>query len=181
MCALIARKVYTAGLLIKLSESKTMENSLDSIIKDIYASFCEELPNGILLKWNTNRFYNDFKKIFSDYEVINQTDFNYSYCNSYDIILEKNEKNKTILTVKVSYVSKAFALHIIRYFDRTHGKILYEDSSRQYKTSANLIKNYLIKKGFREISGEEQNIEIKNINLELAELATLGKCLFDDF
>lgn len=58
----------------------------DEIILEIQRKFKNACPSGILLEWDRNRFYDLLLPLFVGYKVKNQTDFNYSYCNSFDIV-----------------------------------------------------------------------------------------------
>lgn len=155
---------------------------LDAIIREVQVRYSEGCPNGILLRWDIDRFYQDLLKIFSDYKVSNETDFNYSYCNSYDVFLRKDEKSRSwVLTIKASFIYDAFTLHITRYKSSRGGDVVPLHQCAEFASAITRARSFFSAKGFREINASEMGIEIKGVNLELAKVATVGKCLFDDF
>lgn len=155
---------------------------LEAIIREAQVRYSKGCPNGILLRWETDRFYQDLVEIFSDYKVSNETDFNYSYCNSYDVFLGKDEKSRSwILTIKASFICDAFTLHITRYKNPRGGDVVPIHQCGEFASAVVKVRNFFNDKGFREIDTFEMDVEIEGVNLELAKVATVGKCLFDDF
>ena len=155
---------------------------LSSVIEKIHLKYSDSYPNGIQAGWDMNRFFKALILIFSGYKLTNQTDFNYSFCNSYDVVLDKNtDGSSSMLTIKVSYICDVFSLHMTRHGNRRKTQFVPLNSCNEFKNKAELARAFLIDKGFREIQPEEMDVEIDGIELELAEIATVGKCLFDDF
>lgn len=155
---------------------------LASIIEEIQRSYSESYPNGLLEGWDTKRFSQILELIFSDCKFSNQTDFNYSNCNSYDVELgESEDDGYLVLTIKISYICDAFSLHVIRYINRKCGGVIPLHNCNEYLDKMVATRNVFLGKGFREIKPDEMDIEVEGVELELAEVATVGKCLFDDF
>lgn len=153
------------------------------IILEIQRIFSNSCPNGFLLGWNKNRFFSSLKSICKDLEVINETDFNYSYCNSYDIRqkIDTSENNYNI-TLKASFILAAYSLYVTKYSNNgKSGEIMLEIDSPEIKTTLVKIKRFIENEGFLEIKSEDMDAIIPDVNLELATVATIEKCLFDDF
>lgn len=155
---------------------------LEVLIREIQRKYSGSYPNGIMDSWDLERYSQHFAQLFSNYEVLNQTDFNYSYCNSYDVILGAGkETTSNILTIKASFIYDAYSLHITRYSEKLNGKVIPLDLCSEFKNEVDTVRIFFESRGFREIQADEMDVEINGIELELSEVATVGKCLFDDF
>ncbi len=156
---------------------------LNVLIIDIQKKFSNGCPNALLLGWDRNRFFQIFLSLFVGFKVINETDFNYSYCNSYEIELGKNVCDEIfILTLKVSFIVDAYTIHVTKYSsNRRTGVVIPYEECLEYVDEIGKAKTFLEGKEFIEIQDNEMDIFLENIDLELAEKATVGKCLFDDF
>lgn len=155
---------------------------LNSIIEEIQRKYSDSYPNGLLAGWDMNRFFQTLVLIFSGCKLSNQTDFNYSYCNSYDVVLGKSTDGSSfILTIKASYIYDAFSLHVTQYVSRRGGEVVPLQNCNEFIDKVELARDFFVDKGFREIQPDEMDVEIDGVDLELAEVATVGKCLFDDF
>jgi len=157
--------------------------TLYNLISDIQNKFSEGCPNGFLLEWDVNRFFHALLSLFDGYKVINDTDFNYSYCNSYDVELGEDENNDVfILTLKASFISDAYTIHITRYSsDRRNGVVIPYENCLEYESEIAKVKGFIENEGFVEVQSNEMDVVVENVELELAGPATVGKCLFDDF
>lgn len=152
-------------------------------IKTIQTQFKKGCPNGNLLEWDRNRYSASIKRVSKKCKVINQTDFNYAYCNTYEIRPKSlNEKYIYELTLSISFIVNAFVYHWTRYtLDMKKGKVIpISEIEVEYDPTDELIK--LMKEyGYTEVVSEWFDRQIENVQLELAENATLGKCLFHDY
>ncbi|MCW8127426.1 hypothetical protein [Microbulbifer halophilus] len=155
---------------------------LDLVVENIRRKFSKGCPSGIMIGWDVSRFFSALKSVFKGYTVLNQTDFNYSYCNTYDVNLGNNASGHYfVLTIKVSYIYDAFTMHITRYISRRSGEVVTFDQCNEYKELVEKVRSFLADKAFREIQSDEMDVEVEGVELELAEVPTVGKCLFDDF
>ncbi len=155
------------------------------LVTEIKKKFNSEFtPNGILLNWDRNRFYSDLQLLISEHEILNQTDFNYSFCNSFDIKINAKKNHGEIykLTLKISFILDFFSTHLTRYVSYGRmGKVVSIDSVSEAKLICDKLKSYLSEMGFEELSVDAVDVEVPGVQLELAQKATIGKCLFDDF
>jgi len=158
-----------------------MEN--DELIDEIKKMYLDGRPNGFLLEWDVNRFFEELVLLFIDHKVSNDTDFNYSFCNSYNIALGNTSDNeKYVLTVKASFIADSYIVHITRYSkSKRNGKVVSIEECQEYASELALVREFMTKKGFVETPRNMIDLHVDGIELELAELATLGKCLYDDY
>jgi len=155
------------------------ENSIESI-QNAFSNGC---PNGALLGWDANRFYESLTKLFYEFSISNETDFNYSYCNSYDIAVGNGEQGENfVITVKISFIIDAYRMQLTEYSkDKKSGKVIdFEDLNEGTRFAEN-VRSFFEDRGFTEVADEELTHIVENVHLELADLATVGKCLFDDY
>lgn len=153
-----------------------------SLIRDINNAYSTAIPNGFLLGWDENRFFTELKFLFSDLKVINTTDFNYSFCNTYEIDLGEKGNTSFILTLKISFIANAFVLYVTEYSKNLkYGKVLFQEESDEQLEYLNRVQNFMFEKGFIEPSNEDLDVIIQDVHLELADISTIDKCLFDDF
>ena len=151
-----------------------------SIVKNKFGDGC---PNGFLLEWDVNRYHSSIKEICRNCKVTNQTDFNYAYCNTYEIRPEtRNTKFIYELTLNISFIVDAFSLHWTKYTTnlKKGGVISSNEIEVEYDPTDGLIK-FLEKNEYQEVKSDWFEINIDDVQLELAEKATLGKCLFHDY
>ena len=157
--------------------------STDQLVLEVRKIFGESCPDGNLLAWDENRFLPSLTKLCTDCKVVNSTDFNYSYCNSFEIESNVNlPEHVYILTFKTSFILEAYSLHVTRYsMDRKRGKVVAEDECVELTPIIGIVKQFAEKEGLQEIGDTDHDVVIDGISLELSDVATLGKCLFDDF
>lgn len=150
--------------------------------KESFASGC---PNGILLGWDVERFFDELKCACPAQKIRNLTDFNYSYCNKYEIVPEQVPGNGRHFeaTASFSFVCNAFSFHWTSYsLDRKRGKVVPDELlPKEIDNPRQTLIDFAKEKGFDEIDNNWMELEIDGIELELADTATLGKCLFDDY
>ncbi len=157
--------------------------STDQLVQEVRKQFGESCPNGTLLAWNENRFFPSLTKLCAECKVNNCTDFNYSYCNSFEIEPSVTLKEHVyIVTFKTSFVLDVYSLHVTRYSkDRRHGKVVREQECADLMPIMETIRQFAEREGFQELRSTDHDVIIDGISLELSDVATLGKCLFDDF
>lgn len=157
--------------------------ALSILIGDIQRKFSNGCPNGFLLEWDANRFFQDLLSLFLGFKVTNDTDFNYSYCNSFDIELGKNNEGKIfVLTLKISFIIDAYTVHITRYSSNQRaGNVISIEGCLEYSGAVEKVRSFMEAQGFIEVQDDDMAHFVENVELELAERATVGKCLFDDF
>jgi hypothetical protein len=155
----------------------------DEIISEIQRKFKSSCPSGILLRWDRNRFYDSLVPLLAGYKVKNQTDYNYSYCNTFDIELNTigSSGQRYKITLKTSFIVDGYAIHLTEYSNnRKQGKVIPVESVHEALFVIEKIKAFIEQRGFQKIDNEF-NTAVPGVDLELAEIATIGKCLFDDF
>jgi len=152
-------------------------------IENIQNAFSDGCPNGSLLGWDANRFYEPLVKIFNGLSVSNETDFNYSYCNSYDIALSTGTQGEIfIVTIKVSFIIDAYRMQLTEYSkDKKAGRVIEFEGLSDSLYFVDNVRSFFADRGFIEIADEALNNKIEDVQLELADVATVGKCLFDDY
>ncbi len=152
----------------------------DSLVRQVRERFQSGKTNGFLMKWEANRFHEKLKALCEDFRVVNQTDFNYSYCNSYEIEPYIHRTGgQYVLTVKFSFIADVFSVHLTKYsHNRKVGFVVPE---HELPELPRLIRDFAIFEGFEEIDGVDHNLLVDGVELELSQISTLGKCLFDDF
>lgn len=156
---------------------------LDDWISTVKSKFGDGCPNGFLLEWDANRFYSSIIEICRKCKVINQTDFNYAYCNTY-VIRPGTKTGNFIyeLTLNISFIVDAFSFHWTRYTPnlKKGGVISTNEIEVEYDPTDSLIE-FLEKNQYQEVQPDWFDLNIDDVQLELAEEATLGKCLFHDY
>jgi hypothetical protein len=166
---------------------KTPKNfMLDKIIRDVKDAFKNEHPNGMLLGWDDERFYQELSDLTKKGELVDQTDFNYSFCNtfSYYYYPFDKDKNYEMATLKISFVSNVFDIRWWKYRNRGRSpRIIESPENYVSKEWEQQVKAFFEKKGFVKCLPEWHSLHIEGIDLELSEKGkvTLGKCLFDDY
>jgi len=158
-------------------------NDINEIINSIQEVFKDEIPNGIKLGWDRTRHFSTVKNLCTKYEIKNCTDFNYSFCNAYEILVIRDLKHfDYTLTVKISFIIKAYIIFLSRYSKNTNkgGLIdikLHSEAQQLYED----IKCHFDNIGFYEIDDSIINKQVSNVQLELADIVTIENCLFDDY
>lgn len=155
----------------------------DQLVFEVRKKFAESRPNGVVLEWDENRFFLPLKELFENCKVVNCTDFNYSYCNSYEIEpIPQPQEYDYVLTFKTSFVLDVYSLHIARYSkDRKSGQVVKDDEYAALLPTISKVRLFAERQGFQEVNGRDQDVIVDGVSLELSGVATLGKCLFDDF
>lgn len=157
----------------------------DSVIKDIQMAFKDGVPNGILLGWDEDRFYQDLLILTQRGEIVNRTDFNYSFCNTYYYHhSNKHSKTQEKATLQISFVSNVFQI----YWDKSlkhsssMARRIKEPENNESKEWEKAVKGFMKQRGFEEFLIDWYNLPIDGIELELSEKdeVTVGKCLFEE-
>lgn len=155
----------------------------DEIVSEIQRKFRNSCPSGMLLGWDKNRFYDLLLSLFVEYNVQNQTDFNYSYCNSFDIEMRTRRPSGQLckVTLKISFIVDAYIVyHTALSKGKKRKKVIPCERISEAQLHIEKIKQFMEQKGFQEIMDDEYDIIVPSVELELAEIATIGRCLFDD-
>lgn len=156
---------------------------LDNWISEVKLAFQHERPNGNILNWDSDRYFFNIKDKCIGCEIQNLTDFNYSYCNTYQVIPETNSsKYSYVLVIKISYIVHAYSIYWVRYSKNLErGSVIGSEQLDVSNNPETKILDFMHKNNFYELKNEWSEIPISNVELELSEVATLEKCLFDDF
>src|SRR5688500_18859647 len=86
------------------------------LIQEVRNAFQFGPPNGLELNWDASRFFSSLESLCSSCKVLNSTDFNYSYCNTFDIEPENMGVDcRYVLTAKFSFVAPAYSVHVTKY------------------------------------------------------------------
>ena len=158
-------------------------NTINSMILQVQEAFKNGCPNGIILAWDRDRLFHDLEQVCRGFKVTNYTDFNYSYCNTFDIEpIGDSSDYIYVVTFKVSFVCDAYSVHVTKYSkDRRRGEVVSENECASLVPILAVVRGFAEDRGFCEITGQDHDIVIEGIDLELSDVATLGKCIFDDF
>ena len=158
-------------------------STIAMLVEDVRRAFRFGIPNGLKLNWNADRFFPQIKRICEKCHVVNGTDFNYSYCNSFDVEpTEMEGGNRYVLNVKFSFIAPAYSIHTTKYSrDKKLGRVVQESERPAILSLAHSVRDFAKQAGFQEVDGRSHDIVVDGVQLELSEVATLGKCLFDDF
>lgn len=158
---------------------------LNHWITRIRTLFGPEPPSGWLLGWNDERYFDDFAALLKSYgELVNETSFDYSFCNSYVLYVgDRSNESFESLTISLSFVADAFQLIWSGYRSFGRKGSVFNSQSDFHIEIENRCRGFAQKLGFIECSPEVFNMPIKGVRLELSgkENVTVGKCLFDDF
>lgn len=156
----------------------------DSLIKEIHSTFNNGIPNGMLLGWDEERFYTELLNLSQNGKIVNATDFNYSFCNTYYFYYppERSKVNEKA-TLQISFISNVFQIYWGKYLK--HSSIERRIQEPEYAESKDWEKNvkaFMKQRGFEEFLDELYNLPIDGIELELSEKdeVTIGKCLFEE-
>ena len=159
-------------------------NNLKYILRVIKKRYQYGVPNGVLLKWDRNRFKSNIQKVIGKNYVLEQhtTDFDYEFCNSYSIKIDIN-LYIYCLNLNISFIGDFYEINWSSMKKRTKQiKHSIRINNFELINIENIIDNFFKKRGFIKISDDIYNIKIEGIELELSELdeVTIGKCLFND-
>lgn len=149
------------------------------ILEVINQKFGSGIPNGFLLGWDADRFLIDFKSIIgNDFKLINQTDFSYSYCNSYDILIDRT----LVLTIQISFIVDLYSIHLTKYStDRKQGKVIPLSPSITNNQRIKKLIKFLENNKFEEISDIQYSFEVEDLSLELADKPIIANFIFEDY
>lgn len=156
---------------------------VEQILLEVKSAFKVAPPNGDILGWDRERYYKDFARLAEICKVSNDTDFNYSFCNSYNAEFKTNKDSYIyVVTVKISFITNVYSIHVTQYSrDKKSGKVVSVYPHLELTLLIKKITSYLLGKGFMALKAEWADLKVNGVSLELSEEATLGKCLFDDF
>lgn len=161
-----------------------IQNTIPEIwINTVREKFSNGVPNGWLLNWDSERFSKELKELSNEFEFINSTSFDYAFCNSYNLFFPSQaSENYEMATIEISFIVDAYQIFWTEYFDYgKRGKVIPATTSKKSKAVEIRIRSFLNEKGFTDCLLDWSEINIQNIQLELSEKATLGKCLFVDY
>ncbi len=158
---------------------------LNSIINNIRDAFKNGVPNGSLQGWDFERFWQELINLTEIGEIVNATDFNYGFCNTYFYYHpSKKTKNYEMATFEISFVSNVFQIYWTKYSDSGKiGNVIESPENHESKEWEKKVREFIKQKGFEECTTEFYNLPIDGVELELSgkDHVTLGKCLFIDY
>jgi len=157
----------------------------DYVIKEIQSAFKDGIPNARLLGWDEERFYTDLINLSRSGKIVNATDFNYSFCNTYYYHYYPSEQSKAHekATLQISFVSNVFQIYWDKFLKHSSvARRILEPENTESKDWEKAVKGFMKQSGFEEFLIEWYNLPIDGIELELSKKdeVTLGKCLFDE-
>lgn len=154
----------------------------ESWIAEITNQFNPTPPNGFALDWDSDRYFAALKKLCVGCTVLNCTDFNYAYCNTFRITPKSiNREYVYDLTLNISFIVNGYSLHWTKSKQGSRAPTPIKEEHIKVKMNpAPVLRQYMDKNSFIEVDGSWFDLPIKGVQLELAEIATLGKCLFHD-
>ena len=74
----------------------------ESLKQKVFDAFERGIPNGWILHWDENRFFDQISEIVRPYPLINYTTFDYAFCNRFEMDCRGDRKG-TYLTFMCSY------------------------------------------------------------------------------
>jgi hypothetical protein len=152
------------------------------LTKAVQDSFKSGVPNGIALGWDRGRLFCKFKKRFSNFTVFNDTDFNYSFCNRFEIELLNEGKTSYTVTARFSFIAPVYSVHATQYCSsKSIGHVISESEDSTVLLLTREVCEFAKSEGFVRFKSEMSSIIVEGVTLELSEYATLGKCLFEDY
>lgn len=161
----------------------TTEKAKERIVSLVQSTFGYSFRNVSKHDWDRNRFFHSLVKLCGGCKIVNGTDFNYSYCNTFEIEPKvQPDEYSYVLTFKTSFVADVYSLHVTRYSkDRSTGKVVSENELPTLIPTIAILRQFAVAAKFQEMEGSDHDIIVEGVSLELSDVATLGKCLFDDF
>ena len=159
------------------------EKAKQQIVTLVQNTFGHSYRNVNKLNWDRNRFFQSVVKHCRGCKIANSTDFNYSFCNTFEVEPKiQPDEHSYVLTFKTSFVADVYSLHVTQYSkDRKAGKVVAEDELPTLVPIIATVRQFAADAGFQEMNGGDHDIIVEGVSLELSDVATLGKCLFDDF
>ena len=156
---------------------------LAHLITAIGERFRNSPPNGLLLGWREDRYFDEVRGCCPGCTVVNETSFDYSRCNTFQIRPQSlTDQWIYELSVNISFVAAAYTIHWTKYSpDARRGRVVDTADVEVAQNPAAAVRRMLKMEGFTEIPGEWLESLVAGVDLELAESATLGKCLFNDY
>jgi hypothetical protein len=157
-------------------------DALDELIETIRRQFINGPPNGWELGWDDTRFCQEISDICSPLPVVNNTTFDYAFCNWYDIDCgAKWGCDRVELTVKVSVIAPVCSMHWTCRTGTCFSVASKMPEGKENKQSA--IAAMLRRQGIYELEVGVDELIVPDVALELSETrnVTVGKCLFSDF
>lgn len=158
---------------------------LAALKQKVQSAFQDGPPNGWLLGWPADRFFDRIRAASPlDHEVVNDSSFDYAFCNSFRVRPRDHKGSHRELIVKISFIADVFCLYWIGHSQAGKVSPVAEapEGSDDHRFERRLA-TMLAEQGFDEFPAEWYETPLDGIELELAgeDGATLDKCLFDDF
>lgn len=153
-----------------------------NFVAEVESVFSTAPPNGWLLHWDRSRHFGDFSMLVAPLAAVNQTSFDYQFCNWFDVELPRTDGGTCVLTVMLSYVVPAASMHWTEYApSRRQGAVVEVPSCDGSVDLQRRVERWVTDLGFVLLPVDEQAVVVGVTSLDLCEGdATLGRCLFVD-
>lgn len=151
---------------------------LDRLKALVVKQFENGPPSGWLLGWDESRLHGVVSAAVQPSECVNETSFDYSFCNRFVVTPATRAGRRMELTVLVSFVARFYSI----YWTRHSGRVRKVASAVDPAEIARRVHEALVAQGFAELPADWHSEPVPGVVLELAgaSTVTLGKCLFED-
>ena len=148
---------------------------LNEYINKVKTTFAQGIPSGFLLHWDKERFHAEISEIVQPMRIQNETDFNYAFCNRYSIYDTDSEH---YIGLWISFVTDVYSLSLLKKNRISN----IESAPKPYlHEKFEEIQQFLTSKNFSAFPASWDDVIVPDISLALSEVATLNKCLFEDY
>lgn len=157
--------------------------TLNNLLKVVRDQFQDGPPNGWLLGWDEMRYFKLISSAAEPHVTINQTSFDYGFCNWFDVHIEPGGDERCwLLTIKLSFIAPTYCMFWTQYEGPTHGTVI-ATAPDGYQPIEDKVRALVHNKGFFELPDEWYDKQVEGVFLELSESGnvTLSKCLFTDY
>lgn len=158
------------------------EQLLEKWIASIQDQFADGSPNGTELGWDPHRFELQIRDFAKPFKYYNRTAFDYKYCNSYQVAVNRPEEDRWLLMVQISFVVDGYILWWTHYKPTGDTEVSQIHPDAAIQALPENIRSYLNGQGFTEVPMDWYRTKLADIKLELSapDTVTLGKCLFEE-
>lgn len=161
-----------------------MDMTLPELIKKVQEQFDNGQPNGWELEWKHDRFLNDIESIVSPFPVLNCTSFDCSFCNSYEILFDFQNRNyHRILILKFSFIVPVYCAYWTRRKGNSnHSETQVSETDFEAPSFEKKVCDSIEGLNFFKLPDEWHHAKVPKVKLELSDSknVTLDKCLFLD-
>ena len=156
----------------------TDDKILVELIDKVKEAFANGVPPGYLLNWEEDRFFSEISQIVTPMRVVNETDFNYAFCNRYSIY---DTNREYYFGLWISFIADVYSLSQFKRISNTQVSEVGKSESCCLSEKKDEIKQFLTNKNFIAFPESWDKVVVPGIKLELSDVVTLDRCLFEDY